>query len=60
MAVLWGVKHANTQIQKQIRKCNYSGSQTKQLQWKLDHTCAIFLESPVYKALYDNAVGYQT
>ena len=30
---------------------------TIQLQWKLDHTGAIFLESPLYKALYDNTVG---
>ena len=64
MAMFRGVKHANTQIQRQIqieiRKYNYSGNRTIQLQWKMDHTCAIFLESPVYKDLYDNALGYHT
>ena len=44
MAMFRGVRHANTQIQRQIqreiRKYNYSRSSTLQLQWKLDQpTC---------------------
>ena len=55
MAMFRGVRYANTQIQREIRKYNYSGSSTLQLQWKLDHTCAIFFNRPWYKNAYDNA-----